>query len=194
MKLIDITRDYTKAPLYPGSKLPEIKRVCDMSKGDMYNASSIVTTSHIGTHADAFCHFLKDSNISIEKMKLEHYYGRCIVMSFKPDTPIELSDVEGKLKNVERLVIHSGGFSYLTKQAAEYIANSDVITIVTDAWSVAPLDNEPEIHEIILGNDIAVIENVVLDDVEDGEYILSAFPVKYDGCDGAPVRAVLIEK
>ena len=64
--------------------------------------------------------------------------------------------------------------------------------MLTDAVSVAPADNERSIHELLAGGEVAVIENVVLDDVEDGDYLLFAFPVKYGGCDGAPVRAVLI--
>ena len=58
--------------------------------------------------------------------------------------------------------------------------------------SVAPDDNERNIHELLMGGNVAVIENAVLDGVEDGDYLLFAFPVKYGGCDGAPVRAVLI--
>jgi len=43
-----------------------------------------------------------------------------------------------------------------------------------------------------MGPGLAVIENVVLDGVADGDYMLCAFPVKIGACDGAPVRAVLI--
>ncbi len=194
MKLIDITRTFQQAPLYPGSKPPEFKRVSDMSKGDAYNATSILTTSHISTHADAFCHFLKDNTVSIDLMPLEHYYGECRVVSFAENSMIDVADLEGKIEGSKRLVMHTGGMSYLTKQAAEYIVACKIITVVTDAWSVAPLDNESLIHSIILGNNIAVVENVCLDEVADGNYLLSAFPIKYKDCDGAPVRAVLIEQ
>ena len=32
----------------------------------------------------------------------------------------------------------------------------------------------------------------MLDETPDGDYLLFAFPMKYAGCDGAPVRAVLL--
>ena len=102
-------------------------------------------------------------------------------------------DLEGKIEGYERIVLHTGK-GYLTKEAAQYLVEAGVKTVVTDYWSIAPLDNEKEIHEIILGNGVAAVESVVLDGVEDGEYILSAFPIKIEGCDGGFVRAVLIKE
>ena len=64
----------------------------------------------------------------------------------------------------------------------------------TDGWSPAPLDNEKEIHRILLLNHVAVIENVILDHVKDGDYDLIAFPANFGDTDGAPVRAVLVEQ
>jgi arylformamidase len=107
--------------------------------------------------------------------------------------PIYKKDIEGKIEGYKIIVLHAGN-GYLTKEAAEYIVEAGVKTVVIDYWSIAPLDNEKEIHEIILGNDIAVVENVILEDVKDGEYTISAFPIKIEGCDGAFVRAVLIEE
>ncbi|MEG1849993.1 MAG: cyclase, partial [Oscillospiraceae bacterium] len=76
---------------------------------------------------------------------------------------------------------------------ARYLVEMKLVTVVTDAWSVAPLDNEAEIHGILFGGGLAVVESVCLDGVADGDYTLCAFPIKLGGCDGAPVRAVLLE-
>ncbi|MCL2425694.1 MAG: cyclase family protein [Oscillospiraceae bacterium] len=192
-KIIDITRTLQDAPIYPGSSPAKIESVLSMSNGDRCNVSMITAGSHMGTHADASSHFLKDSMTSIDLMPLAHYYGPCRVLTVDESAMITQKMLKGKLDGCERLVIHGGGLSYLTKEAAEYIVNTGVITIVTDALSVAPPDNEVEIHSIILSAGIAVVENTILDNVDDGEYILSAFPVKIGGCDGAPVRAVLIQ-
>jgi len=192
MKIIDISRTAQEAPLYPGSSPIIVDKVVDMQKGGHANVSMITAGSHIGTHADSFSHFLKESTIGIDKMELAHYYGPCRVITVPEETLITQEILEGKLENCERLVIHGNRFSYLTKEAAKYIVEKKVITIVTDAMSIAPPNNEAEIHELILGSEIAVVENVILDEVEDGEYTLSAFPIKIGNCDGAPVRAVLI--
>ncbi len=194
MKFYDITRVHQDAPLYPGSSLPTIDRVYNMREGAPFNASKIVTGSHIGTHADAHCHFLIDSDKSIDQMELWKYYGKCRVITVKENHMITKEDLQGKLEGAERIAIHGGGYSYLTPEAAQYIADNGLVAIITDAWSIAPLDNEAEIHEIILKADFAVVENVVLDEVSDGDYIISAFPIKLGGCDGAPVRAVLMRE
>jgi len=193
MKLIDITRIVQDAPIYPGSEAVIVKRVSDMKDGAHANVSMITAGSHMGTHADASSHFLIDSDVSIDKMDLSHYYGQCHVLSFPEESMICVGDLKGKIDDCKRLVIHGGSRTYLTKDAAEYIVEMGVITVVTDAMSVAPPDNEVEIHKIIMTPGLAIIENVILDDVEDGEYTLSAFPVKIGGCDGSPVRAVLIK-
>lgn len=192
MKIIDISRVAQDAPIYPGASPIQVERGYDMHKGAPFNASMITAGSHMGTHADANCHFLKDSTIGIDQMELSLYYGPCRVITVPEKTPISRSVLEGKIDNCERLVIHSGGYSYLTIDAADYIVEKGIRTVVTDAWSVAPLDNEAKIHEAIMAPGLAVVENVVLDGVEDGEYTLCAFPIKVGGCDGAPVRAVLI--
>jgi len=192
MKLTDITRSAQEAPLYPGASPMLVERVCDMKKGIPYNVSMITTGSHIGTHADAFNHFLKESDVGIDQMGLSHYYGPCRVLTVPEATPITRATLEGRINSCKRLVLHTGGQSYMTKDAAAYIVENGISTVVTDAWSIAPLDNEIEIHKILLSSNVAVVENVILDGIKDGEYTLSAFPIKIAGCDGAPVRAVLI--
>ena len=49
-----------------------------------------------------------------------------------------------------------------------------------------------DIHLILMESGVAIVENAVLSGVPDGDYLIFAFPMKYGGCDGAPVRAVLI--
>lgn len=192
LKIIDITRTVQQAPIYPGSEPVKVVRVSDMRDGAAFNSSVITAGSHMGTHADACSHFLKDSTITIDLMDPEHYCGPCRVVSVPENTIITKAMLDGRLDGTRRLVIHGGGYSYLGPDAAEYIVEKAVITVATDAWSVGPLDNEAQIHAILLGSGTAVVENVVLDGVEDGDYIICALPIKYAGCDGAPVRAVLL--
>ena len=192
MKITDITREIKSAPIYPGSEPVKVEKLTEMEKGDLFTCSLITAGSHMGTHADAFAHFIMGGK-TIEKMDLDHYYGKCVVVTTPQDMPIYKKDIEGKIEGYKRIVLHTGK-GYLTKEAAEYIVEVGVKTVVTDYWSIAPLDNEKEIHEIILGNGIAAVESVILDNVDDGEYILSALPIKIEGCDGGFVRAVLIEE
>lgn len=191
MKIYDISRGILQAPAYPGDAPVKFEKDKDMEKGDSCNASIINACVHAGTHADAFSHFLPEGE-TIDKMPLEHYCGKCRVLTVPGDSLVKLSDIKGRLAGSERLVLRSGGTSFLCEQAAEYIAACGIRAVVTDAVSIAPSDNEEIIHKLLFDGRVAVIENVILDEVEDGDYLLFAFPVKYDGCDGAPVRAVLI--
>ena len=194
MRIIDITRTAQDAPTYPGDDPISIVRIFDMQRGDEYNCSLISAGSHAGTHADAYSHFLPDSEVTIDRMELSRYYGDCRVMTVPENCLLDKSVFFDRLGEIQRLVLHTGGQSYIDRCTAEYFVASGIKTVITDALSIAPIDNEGEIHRILLNAGIAVVENVVLDDIDDGDYIISAFPIKYGGCDGAPVRAVLINK
>lgn len=194
MKIIDITRTVQDAPRYPGSPDPEFITLKSVAEGDEYNSCMVTAESHIGTHADAFCHFPAENDLSIGEMPLDNYCGACRVISVPADGLITLDDIRGRIDGAERIVIHGGGQAFLCEEAAEYIASCRIKLVVTDALSVAPLDNESSIHITLFRAGVAIVENAVLDGVEDGDYLIFAFPVKYAECDGAPVRAVLISR
>ena len=190
MKIYDITRAFQDAPLYPGSAAPEITPMEELGGA---RCSRISADSHAGTHADAVSHFFADGE-TIDAMPLENYCGPCRVLTVPGDGLITLDALRGRLSGAQRLALHTGGNGYLCEQAAEYIVACGVRALVTDAVSVGPGDNEAMIHGILMNGGVAIIENAVLDAVPDGDYLLFAFPMKYAGCDGAPVRAVLLGK
>jgi arylformamidase len=47
-------------------------------------------------------------------------------------------------------------------------------------------------HRTLLSNGVAVLENLALEAVEEGEYRLVALPLRFDDLDASPVRAILI--
>ena len=51
-----------------------------------------------------------------------------------------------------------------------------------------------QVHLILLGRGIALLEGIVLKDIAEGHYFLSAAPLNLGGADGAPCRAYLISK
>ena len=193
MTIIDITRVAQEAPLYPGTPPLSIERLSDVNKGDPYSVSKFVFTSHLGTHADAFSHFLPGGVEAIDQLALDYYYGPARVVTVPANELITVEQLKGRLDSAERLVIHGGGQSYFSKAAVDYLIERGIKTVIIDAWSVAPPDNETEIHRTLFKAKIAVVENVILDGVADGDYIIAAFPLKIKGSDGAPVRAALIK-
>ncbi len=193
MKIYDITRVLQEAPVYPGSEPIQFERLCSPENGDEYRTSLITAESHMGTHADAASHFLIDG-AAIDQMPLDCYFGPCRVVTAADISSehIEAKELSDVLAGCERLVLRTKGSRFLSRKAAAAIVCAGIRAVVTDALSVAPPDDEAAIHRILLNAGIAIVENAILDGVPDGSYILSAFPVKIGGCDGSPVRAVLI--
>ena len=120
MRLIDITRIAQEAPIYPGSNPIQIQQVCDMAKGGPFNASMITMGSHMGTHADAFCHFLPESDVGIDRMPLEAYYGPCRVLTVKENTPIAKKDLVGRVEGAEAALRAMGFCSLRVRLLGEF--------------------------------------------------------------------------
>jgi arylformamidase len=83
-------------------------------------------------------------------------------------------------------------YAAITIDAARYLAECGVKTIGVDYLSIERADS-PDVHKVLLGAGIGAIEGLDLSAVAEGEYFLSALPIKVAGAEGAPVRAVLTE-
>lgn len=76
--------------------------------------------------------------------------------------------------------------------AVRILASAGVVLIGTDAPSVDPFDSTTlAAHHALIRSGIAILENLLLDDVPPGEYELIALPLKLMELDGSPVRAIL---
>jgi arylformamidase len=68
----------------------------------------------------------------------------------------------------------------------------DAVLIGTDAPSVDPLDStDLQAHHTLIQHRIVNLEGLSLSGVEPDRYRLMAFPLRIQGGDAAPVRAVL---
>ncbi|MCR4925049.1 MAG: hypothetical protein K5917_02045, partial [Clostridiales bacterium] len=80
----------------------------------------------------------------------------------------------------------------LHESAVYELADKGVKLIGVDGTSVATQSDSAKTHRALFNSDIAVLENLYLDEVKPGKYFLFAPPLKVGGADGAPVRAILI--
>ena len=63
-----------------------------------------------------------------------------------------------------------------------------------DSASIDPADSKPlPSHQVIRKRGLRVLENLLLDDVPEGDYELIALPLKLTTADASPVRAILRE-
>lgn len=69
-----------------------------------------------------------------------------------------------------------------------------MILIGIDTPSVDLFDDRVlESHNALLNNNMMNIEGIILDTVYPGLYTLFASPLKIEGADAAPLRAILVE-
>lgn len=192
MKYYDITRELLSSPVYPGDREPELEKVFDMRKGADFNLCSLSCSLHAGTHCDAFLHFCRDGQ-DIASMPLDHFIGPCLLLSVPGHSLVTEDDLRDRIpEGTRRLLLKSGGTSFLAPSGAAFLLRRGILVLGTDASSVAPPEDEAGIHVPLLSGGVALIESLWLEDVPDGEYFLSAAPLKIRGAEGAPCRAVLL--
>ena len=193
MRLYDISRERTTSELFPGTPPVELKRECEMARGDEYNLSALCASLHAGTHCDAPLHFV-DGAMDIAQMPLSRYIGRCYVLE-APAERLSAQFFRDRLPHdVARLLMKGGGAAHLSPEAAEYLSEHGVVTIGTDALSVSHMEEDAAVHTALMRADIAIIETLDLSGVAGGWYTLFAPPVKIAGAEGAFCRAVLVEE
>lgn len=191
MKYYDISRELLSSAVYPGDRQTELEITFDMKKGADFNLSALCCSLHAGTHCDAFLHFCRDGQ-DIAGIPLDHFLGPCLVLSVPGHTLAGDDFFRSRLpEGVKRLLLKSGGTSHLSSSGASFLLRRGILTLGTDARSVAPPDDEAGIHVPLLSAGVAIIESLMLDEVPDGEYFLSAAPLKIRGAEAAPCRAVL---
>ena len=76
----------------------------------------------------------------------------------------------------------------------ERLADLGMRLIGIDTASIDPADSKTlPSHQVIRRRELRVLENLVLDNVPEGDYELIALPLKLSTADASPVRAVLRE-
>lgn len=194
MKIIDISQEVLTCRVYPGDPAPQTEKLQDMRKGDLYNLSQFSMCAHNGTHIDAPAHFLKDGK-TVDRMPLEYFVGECYVVHHEGNvTGTDACAIMKKASDAEaaaRILI--AGNATVTADAARVFASSGVKLIGNESQSVGPQDAPMEVHLILLEAEIALLEGIVLNNVAEGKYFLSAAPLNFAGFEGSPCRAYLIE-
>ena len=190
MKLYDITQEVFSCKVFPGDPAPQRQVLSDMGQGSLYNLTAFSMCAHNGTHIDAPFHFLKDGK-TVEQMGLEPFVGDCFVARHEGlVTGENAKEILRKADGTPRLLI--AGPATVTAEAASVFSDAGLLLLGNESQTVGPEDAPMQVHLILLGAGMALLEGVVLTGVPEGKYLLSAAPMKLAGSDGAPCRAVLI--
>ena len=191
MKIYDISQEVFSCAVYPGDPKPEKRVLSATASGDLYNLTGFSMCAHNGTHIDAPFHFLSEGK-TVEQLALDVFVGDCFVARHRGEvTAADAKEILVKAAGTARILI--AGDVTLTAPGAEIFAGSGICLLGNESQSVGPEEAPMQVHLILLGRGIALLEGVVLKDVPEGHYFLSAAPLNLAGSDGAPCRAYLIE-
>ncbi|MBR5586346.1 MAG: cyclase family protein [Clostridia bacterium] len=194
MKIIDISQEVLSCKTYPGDPAPLGERIKKMEDGELYNLSRFSMCAHNGTHIDAPYHFIKDGK-TVDEIPCENFVGNCYVM--RHDGIVSGNDASEIMKKAvaadagERILI--AGDAVVSAEAAKIFAAAGIKLIGNERQTVGPEDEPMEVHLILLEAGVVLLEGIVLENVAEGKYFLSAIPLNLAGFDGAPCRAYLVE-
>jgi arylformamidase len=191
-----------RLPVWPGDTSLSREVLCDIARGDNITLSTLHATVHLGAHADAPSHY--GAGPAIHERSLDYYLGPCQVMhvSAPRGTRITPSMLPDGLR-APRLLLSTGtfnpeyfptDFAALSVELVRHLHERGVILVGIDTPSVDLFASKDlEAHQAFLRCDMAILEGLVLGGVPAGVYELIALPLKLEGFDASPVRAVLRE-
>ena len=204
MRLWDISPPISAAtPCFPGDTAYLQRWNAQIGPGCPVNVSAVTLSPHLGAHADAPLHYGVDA-AAIGSVALAPFLGPCRVIHAIDQgaliTPEHLAHAIATGLPARVLVrtcrraptAWSRAFSAFAPHTITWLAGQGVRLVGIDSQSVDPADSKTlDSHQQLLAHDMRVLENLVLDEVEEGDYELIALPLKLVHADASPVRAVL---
>ncbi len=203
--LWDITPAIDAAtPVWPGDTPVGIERVWRMEAGSPVNVARITLSPHTGAHTDAPLHYDAEG-AAIGAVLLDAYIGRCRVIHCIGAAPVVTpahvaAALDGTLpprvllRTYERAptAAWDSAFCAVAPETVDLLAAHGVRLIGIDTPSLDPQESKTmDAHHRIRAHRMAILEGIVLDAVDAGDYELIALPLKFATLDASPVRAVL---
>ena len=195
MRIYDISQEVFSCRVYPGDPKPERTVLQNMSDGAVYNLSAFSMCAHNGTHVDAPLHFFSGGK-SIDQVDPDRFIGYVYVAEH--EGPILAADAQRILKTARECDIRAAerilvkGNAVVTAEAAKVFAAEGIKLFGNESQTVGPEDAPMEVHLIMLGAEIVLLEGIRLAEAEEGVYFLHAAPLNLGGAEGSPCRATLV--
>src|SRR5699024_12832476 len=94
--------------------------------------------------------------------------------------------------NIHSLTVVPLNITVLDEKIRPYWKEKGIFLIGIDGPSIDPANSkESSAHHSLHKNNVHILENLMLGEVEPGDYELIALPLAIVGADGSPVRAVI---
>lgn len=196
--------------IFPGDPEPRIEPA--QAGATTWRVSRLQLGTHTGTHIDAASHFYPNGT-TIDQYALDRFLLPGVVAAapdLADDQPIEpqlLAEALSRLPKGGALAIRTdwdqhwgtdrySRHPYLSPEAAQALVAEGAGLIAIDALNPdSTVQETSHVHEILLGNDILIVENLTgLAQLQAGRiYRFSFMPLLLRALDGSPVRAVAWE-
>jgi arylformamidase len=194
MRIYDISRRISEeTPVWPGDVPFTWRETESLVNGSLWGSTCLTMSAHCGTHADAPSHVIPGA-AAIGDAPLAAYFGPAKVVMLPGLGEVGPDALPRKSLGVLRILFRSRGKASLSPLAALRLAEGGAMLVGTDAASIDPEDAEDlPAHRTLLSRGIALLEDLDLDAVPEGDYQLVALPLRFQDLDASPVRAILIE-
>lgn len=193
------------APVFPGDTPYSQRWSATLGPGCPVNVAAITLSPHVGAHADAPLHYAANGE-PIGAVPLAPYLGRCRVIHAIGCGPLVLwQHLQHALDDLPPRVLvrtyaqapvdrFDEALAAFAPDTIERLADRGVQLVGIDTASIDPAaSKELPSHQVIRRRNLRVLENLVLDQVPEGDYELIALPLHLTQADASPVRAVLRE-
>lgn len=203
---IDISVPLTSGMAHwPGEPAPNFELISSIQNGDAANVTFCRMVAHTGTHMDAPRHFLADGR-TVDTFPFEVGIGKARVIEVPNADVVTDKELEGKgIQAGERVLIKTRNsklnwttmdfqenYVGLDSSAARFLVKTGVVLVGVDYLSVGTFHGDnPETHKTLLGAGLWIVEGLALASIRPGIYDLICLPLRIEGCDGSPLRAIL---
>lgn len=205
--IIDLTHSIQpEMSLYPDTPAPAFSPLRTITR-DGFRETDLHLTSHTGTHMDAPSHMLRGGS-TLDQMPISQFRGRAVVLDVSGIGPTVTADFlhscHDDLYCADFVLFYTGwekrwgtqgyledAFAVPDEEAARYLLSCGLKGVGTDALSVDRLSGPWPVHTALLKDGMVILECLCLKKVLDrGHFLFFAPPMKFEGADGAPVRAM----
>ncbi len=193
-----------RSPVFPGDTAYQQTWVASIAPGCPVNVGQLTLSPHIGAHADAPLHY-DPSGQAVGALDLTPYLGPCrVIHAISPGPLVQPHHLAHALtaplpprvlvRTYQRMPQREwdAALSAFAPETVAQLADLGVVLVGIDTASVDPADSKTlDSHQVLRQRQLRVLENLVLDEVPEGDYELIALPLKLMTADASPVRAVL---
>jgi len=210
MNVIDLTHPISEVmTVYPGSESPILRNLANIEV-DGYREQKLTFSSHTGTHVDAPAHMLPAGK-ALDRLTPDHFCGPGLRLDFTENekSSIELHDLvlfEQDIRKCEFVLLQTGWsrhwaspayfsrYPVLTEESAQWLAGLNLKGVGVDTISVDEMYSTGcPVHKAFFAEEMVIVENLTnLESIGGKSFLFCSFPLRLEGGDGSPVRAVAL--